>query len=115
MQFNIERCVYVCIYEMKHRTKYKNIHNIEQHYCELHWFVSGSQYTYTHTEVSCAENNYLRSHLGLLLASIFPHNIFTAMLLSHILHAGPTILPHQLDLHVVEVFCFLSQNQIFVL
>jgi hypothetical protein len=34
------------------------------------------------------------------------------MLLSHILHAGPTILPHQLDLHVVEVFGFLSQNQI---
>ena len=71
--------------------------------------------TRAHTEISCAENNSLRSHLGLFLASISPHNIFTAMLLSHILRAGPTILPHHLDLDVVEVFCFLSQNQIFVL
>jgi hypothetical protein len=100
---------------MKQRTKYENMLNVQQHYCELHWFVSGSQYTYTHAEVSCVENNSLRSHLGLLLESIFPRNIFTAMLLSHILHAGPIILPHQLDLDVVEIFCFLSQNQVFVL
>lgn len=91
---------------MKQRTKYENMLNVQQHYCELHWFVSG---------VSCVENNSLRSHLGLLLESIFPRNIFTAMLLSHILHAGPIILPHQLDLDVVEIFCFLSQNQVFVL